>query len=37
MKAAGKKPNAPGGTNGIPKPTQTQQNIMTNTLIAEKL
>ena len=24
MKAAGKKPNAPGGVNGIPKPNQTQ-------------
>ena len=37
LKAAGKKPNAKGGVNGNPNPNQTQQNVMTNALIAEKL
>ena len=33
LKAAGKKPNAKSGVNGNPQPNQTQQNVMTNTLI----
>lgn len=33
LKAAGKKPTAKNGVNGNPQPNQTQQNIMTNTLI----
>lgn len=37
LKAAGKKKDAKGGVNGNPQPQQTQQNVMTNTLIAEKL
>ena len=37
LKAAGKKSNDKNGVNGNPKPNQTQQNIMTNTLIKEKM
>jgi len=37
LKAAGKKKDAKNGVNGNPKPNQTQQNVMTNTLIASKL
>ena len=37
LKAAGKKKDAKGGVNGNPLPNASQQNIMTNTLIKEKL